>query len=93
MGKQGGRGPYDFPVGIEDGEVRRRAASLLKGKGVRLPTFAELAAPDVIAEDVRSSLARIGPDEPHPRNLFRVHWFNDPRRTAQVSTPFHIELP
>ena len=28
-----------------------------------------------------------------PLNLYRVHWFNDLARTAQVATPVHIELP
>jgi cysteine synthase A len=93
MGKRARSGPLDFPTEVEDGKVRARAIALLKQKGVRLPTFAELAEPASIADDMRSALGRIGPDDPHPLNLYRVHWFNDPKRASQVPTPVHIELP
>src|SRR5207344_561743 len=93
MGKRANTGPFDFPASIEDAKVRARAIALLKAKGVRLPTFAELAEPTLIPKDVRGALGKIGPDDAHPLNLYRVHWFNDLARTAQVPTPVHIELP
>ena len=93
MGKRANTGPFDFPAKVEDPKVRARALALLKAKGVRLPTLAELAEPALIPKDVRAALGRIGPDDAHPLNLYRVHWFNDLKRTAQVSTPVHIELP
>jgi len=93
MEKRANTGPFDFPAKVEDPKVRARALALLKAKGVRLPTFAELAEPALIPKDVRAALGRIGPDDAHPLNLYRVHWFNDLKRTAQVSTPEHIELP
>src|SRR5215510_12503902 len=93
MGKQGNTGPFDFPAGVADAKVRANAIALLKDKGVRLPTFAELADPASVPQDVRGALARIDPDEPHPLNLYRVHWFNDASRRGQVATPVHIELP
>jgi cysteine synthase len=93
MGKQARSSPFDFPTKVEDAKVRRRAVALLKDKGARLPTFAELARPHIIPATISDALARVGPDEPHPLNLFRVHWFNDLARTAQVTTPVHIELP
>ena len=93
MGKRANTGPFDFPAAVEDAKVRAGAVALLKDKGVRLPTFAELAEPARIPRDVRDALARIGPDDAHPLNLYRVHWFNDLARTAQVATPVHIELP
>ena len=37
--------PFDFPTNVQDRDVRRRAVQRLKEKGVRLPTFAELADP------------------------------------------------
>jgi len=93
MAKGTQRGPFDFPTGIEDAGVRARAVALLRQKGVRLPTFAELAEPARIPPDLRAGLAAIGPDDPHPHNLYRVHWFNDAARRAQVATPVHVELP
>ena len=93
MGKCANTGPLDFPAGVEDAKVRAGAIALLKAKGVRLPTFAELAEPALIPQDVRDAVAKVGPDDAHPLNLYRVHWFNDLARTAQVATPVHIELP
>jgi cysteine synthase len=85
--------PFDFPARVEDATVRRRAVKLLGGKRVRLPTFAELAAPLTAPRAIRGSLSGIGPDDPHPHNLYRVNWFNDLRRRRQVSVPVHVELP
>jgi cysteine synthase A len=93
MGKRTKSGPFHFPAEVEDTQTRGRAISLLREKGVRLPTFAELAEPDLIAEDVRGALGKVGPDDPHPLNLHRVHWFNDMARTGRVATPVHVELP
>ncbi len=84
---------FAFPMKVEDASVRRRALALLRQKGVRLPTFAELAEPRRAPEAIRRSLASIGPDDPHPGNLYRVNWFNDLTRTGQVMVPEHVELP
>ena len=93
MGKHANTGPFDFPAKVEDAKVRARALALLKANGVRLPTFAELAEPELIPKDVRGALGRIGADEAHPLNLYRVHWCNDADRKGQVATPVHLELP
>jgi len=93
MARRKARGPFDFPVRVEDARVRARTVALLKDKGIRLPTFAELAAPATIAAGVRGALTGVGPDDPHPLNLYRVHWFNDAKRTGQATTPVHVELP
>ena len=81
------------PTKIEDATVRGRAVALLREKGVRLPTFRELAEPRTQPADIVARLAGVGPDEAHPLNLFRVHWFNDTRRTGRVAVPLHVELP
>jgi len=93
MGRRKKAGPFDFPTRVEDAKLRDRALARLKHLGVRLPTFAELAQPDRMAKAVRTALADIAPDEPHPLNLQRVHWFNDLARTGRVATPVHVELP
>jgi cysteine synthase len=93
MGKRTKPGPFHFPAKVEDAKARGRAITLLKEKGVRLPTFAELAQPGLIAKDIRGALGKIGPDDAHPLNLYRVHWFNDLARRSLVATPVHIELP
>jgi cysteine synthase len=93
MGKQARSGPLHFPVEVEDGNVRTRALGALKAKGVRLPTFAELADPGLAPKGVQAALGGVGPDDPHPLNLYRVHWFNDLARTGRMATPAHVELP
>ena len=85
--------PFAFPVKVEAAAVRRRAIERLREKRVRLPTFAELADPSFVPPSVRALLSGIGPDHPHPGNLYRVNWFNDRRRTGQVPVPVHVELP
>jgi cysteine synthase len=86
-------GPFDFPVTVDDSAVRRRATALLKEKGVRLPTFAELAEPARVPQHVRAQIAGVGADDPHPANLYRVNWFNGLSRTGQVAAPVFVELP
>jgi cysteine synthase len=85
--------PFDFPTQVEDAAVRRRALKLLGEGGVRLPTFGELAGPETAPAAIRAELGAIDPDAPHPRNLYRVNWFNDLSRQCQVAIPAHIELP
>ena len=93
MGKRTKSGPFDFPAKVEDAKARTRAIALLKDKGIRLPTFAELAQPDLIGKEIGGALGKVGPDDPHPLNLHRLHWFNDLARRGRAGTPVHIELP
>src|SRR5262245_15120505 len=86
-------GPFAFPAKVEDKAVRKRAMALLREKGVRLPTFAELAEPNRIPADIRAKLGKVGPDDADPNNLYRVHWYNDGARTGMATVPVHVELP
>ena len=78
---------------VVDTAVRDRAALWLRRTAARLPTFAELADPARIAETRRQALRSVDPDEPHPGNLFRVHWYNDQSRAALAATPPYLALP
>jgi cysteine synthase len=81
----------------QEGLVDERASDLtverLRAARVALPTFAQLADPQLIPAEVREALVGIGPDDAHPLNLFRVHWHNGRNRTDLVSVPEHLELP
>jgi len=83
----------DSPHGVVDAEVLERTVGRFREAGIALPRFAELADPTLVPARVRERLADVGPDDPHPLNLFRVHWFNDPSRTGIVSVPGHVVLP
>jgi cysteine synthase len=76
-----------------DATVLERSVVRLRDAQVALPRFAELADPFLVPDSVRERLAEVGPDEPHPLNLFRVHWFNGPGRTEIVDVPEHVVLP
>jgi cysteine synthase len=84
---------FDFPDRVEDASIRRRAVRRLRERGVRLPTFAELADPRLIPAEVAAALAGVGADDADPRNLYRVHWFNDLSRKRSQATPAYLELP
>jgi cysteine synthase len=86
-------GPFDFPRGIDDAKTRGHAVAHLRERQVRLPTFRELAEPNLIPAGLRTALAGVGPDEPHPNNLYRVNWRNDASRSGLAPVPMHVELP
>ncbi len=76
---------------VDDAAYRRTLERLTQAR-VLLPTFAELAEPSRIPPPVREALAGVGPDEAHPLNLFRMHWYNGPDRTSQTPVPAHVVL-
>ena len=85
------------PPGIEtivaDLATRDRAAAWLARRGARLPTFAELADPQRIAERRRPALSLLAPDRADPANLYRLHWHNDRARTGFAAAPEHLVFP
>lgn len=85
--------PFDFPKQVEDAGVRRNAVNLARERGLRLPTFAEMAEPARTPPSVREALAAVDPDAPHGANLYRVNWFNAPDRRGTLPVPMHVELP
>jgi cysteine synthase len=78
---------------IVDRSVYDRAVTRFRDAGIALPTFGQLARPATIPEAVRARAAAVGPDDPHPLNLFRVHWHNDASRRAVEEVPGHVVLP
>jgi len=88
----------DMPtLGLEDHIVDRgvydRTVARFREARIVLPTFAQLAEPSRIPDGVRQALAGVKPDEAHPLNLFRVHWYNDGSRTGHAPVPEHVVLP
>jgi len=80
-------GLYDRVV---DEAALDRAVERFRQRGIRLPRFAELADPGGIDHSI---VAGVSPDEAHPANLFRVHWYNDSARTGRAEVPEHVEIP
>jgi cysteine synthase len=73
---------------VRDASVRRCAE-----REIVLPTFAQLAEPSRIPERVRAAAASVDPDDPHPLNLFRVHWYNADDRRGVAEVAAHVVLP
>ena len=78
---------------IIDPDTYRRTIGWFRSAGVLLPTFAQLATPATLTAELRHALAGVKADEADPRNLFRVHWYNDRDRVGQARTPVHVVLP
>ncbi len=78
---------------IVDETTWRNSVSRFREAGIALPTFAQLADPSMIPTPITSRLASVDPDDAHPLNLFRVHWYNDRSRREFSNLPEHIVLP
>ncbi|MFW6214669.1 MAG: pyridoxal-phosphate dependent enzyme [Alkalispirochaetaceae bacterium] len=64
---------------LNEKQIEKNAA-LCARQGIVLPTYAQMANPETIPEEIQEELQGIGTDEVHSRNLFRVTWENEPRR-------------
>ena len=74
---------------VVDDDVLANSVERFRERGITLPTFAELADPATIEP------TRVGdadPQAPDPRNLWRVHWYND-LAGRRVEVPEHVVLP
>ena len=77
---------------IVDQDVYDRTVERFREARILLPTFGELASPATIPAAVRDALASVKPDEAHPLNLFRAHWYNGADRASQAGLPGHVIL-
>jgi cysteine synthase A len=78
---------------LVDATVYENTVARFREARIGLPTFAQLADPSLIPGSIRAALADVGPDDAHPLNLFRVHWYNDAARSGLAPLPVHIVLP
>jgi cysteine synthase len=74
---------------VVDDQALRRTAQRFREQHIRLPTFGELADPARIDASATDCADR---DDPDPRNLWRVHWYND-LAGGRVPVPDHVVLP
>jgi len=78
---------------IVDGTVRARTVARFRERGIRLPTFAELADPAKLSPKSLEALAAVDPDAAHPLNLMRVHWHNAEDRRSFAPVPGYVRVP
>jgi cysteine synthase len=78
---------------IVDHDTYRGSIARFQEAGILLPTFSQLAEPGGVPEQIEARLVGIDPDDSHPLNLFRVHWYNGSDRRGRVAVPQHVEMP
>jgi len=78
---------------VIDRDTYRSAVEVFRSAGILLPTFAQLAAPATLPAGLLQQLKAVPADQADPRNLFRVHWYNDRDRAGQSAVPVHVVLP
>ena len=74
---------------IVDDAALANSVQRFRDQGISLPTFAQLADPSAIDPSLVGDADKNGPD---PRNLWRVHWYNDVDGN-RVDVPDHVVLP
>ncbi len=84
---------FGLETEVVDPAARDRAVERFRAAGIALPTFAQLADPTAAPATVIRRLERVGPDDPDPANLFRVHWFNAEDRAGRTDVPGHLVAP
>ena len=75
---------------IVDSESLGRSVERFRERRITLPTFTELADPSRF--DHADRVGDADPQGPDPRNLWRVHWYNDLGH-GRVAVPDHVVLP
>ena len=77
---------------VVDQERYQRTVDRFRQQGIVLPTFAQLADPSTIPDAITTALAGVDRNDADPRNLFRVHWYND-LHGGRTGLPEHVVLP
>jgi cysteine synthase len=73
-------------------DIIRKTAERCRGRGITIPTFAQLRNPNLIPDGVRKRLPNIGLWDLNPLNLFRITWKND-IHTGLFGGVNYIEIP
>ena len=75
-------------------DVRTKAINRFRGRGIVLPTFAQMRDPELIPEKIKDKLKSIGLWELNPLNLFRINWHNEPKEKGGLYGGVnYIEIP
>src|SRR3954447_18726902 len=74
---------------VIDEEALANSIRRFREQGITLPTFAQLAAPSTFDATI---LAGVDKNAADPKNLWRVHWYND-IAGDRVGVPDHVVLP
>jgi len=73
-------------------DVVNRTAARCRKRGVRIPTFRQMAHPEEIPSTITERLGGIGLWDVNPLNLFRITWKNDVS-TGLFGGVNYLEIP
>jgi len=79
----------------ENIKIMKSNANYLKGKGIIFPTFKQMKLSEDSYLQSKHDSTKSNVSEIHPKNLFKINWYNTLSETSQYfhSTPIFIELP
>ncbi|MEW6196364.1 MAG: pyridoxal-phosphate dependent enzyme [Bacteroidota bacterium] len=77
---------------VENSDYLKKTISRCKEKKIILPTFEQLKKPETIPDKIKNELTKIGLQETHPRNLFRINWRND-KSNGGIGDINYLEIP
>lgn len=72
----------------------KNAVKRAKDNGIVIPTLKQMKNPDLIPNEIKEKLSKIGTQDIDPLNLFRINWHNKPEGEDGVfGGTNYIELP
>jgi cysteine synthase len=75
-------------------QVLKNTIQRCKEQNIILPTYKQMANPELIPEGIKAELSQIGLWDLNPRNLFRLTWQNEPVKTGGgFGDVNYLELP
>ncbi|MCF6268727.1 MAG: pyridoxal-phosphate dependent enzyme [Melioribacteraceae bacterium] len=77
---------------IENEDFLTKTVERCKEREILLPTFSQLKHPNRISDEIINKLKNVDIEEPHPLNLFRINWRNDPA-TGGIGDINYLEIP
>jgi cysteine synthase len=78
---------------VANNEILEQTLKRFKEQNILIPTISELADPKTISAEIVEKLKDVDRNEPHPLNLYRINWYNDPNGTGFVELPQYVVLP
>ncbi len=63
-------------------EILKKAIERARERNIIIPTYEEMRDPEKIPQKIKEELKNIGLWDTHPRNLYRITWKNEPKRSG-----------
>ena len=71
-----------------------RTIQRVRERNIIIPTFEQMRNPNLVPDKIKEELKGIGLWDLHPRNLFRISWYNEPKPSGGLFGGLnYIEFP